>query len=63
MVKVVMQDESLSQGIKGEVISVYTVKSNFDGVKILNSMALRLYKTSTLIARNKAIDSQVKSNP
>ena len=31
--KVVMPEESLPQGIEGEVISVYTVKSIFDGMK------------------------------
>ncbi|KAF8376870.1 hypothetical protein HHK36_031479 (chloroplast) [Tetracentron sinense] len=33
VVKVVMPEESLPQGIEGEVISVYTVKSIFDGMK------------------------------
>ena len=33
MVKAVMPEESLPQGIEGEVISVYTVKLNFDGMK------------------------------
>jgi hypothetical protein len=33
VVKVVMPEESLPQGIGGEVISVYTVKSIFDGMK------------------------------
>ncbi|KAL2934525.1 50S ribosomal protein L2 chloroplastic [Bienertia sinuspersici] len=31
VVKVVMPEESLPQGIEGEAISVYTVKSIFDG--------------------------------
>ena len=33
VVKVVMPEESLPQGIEGEVISVYTVKLIFDGMK------------------------------
>ena len=33
VVKVVMPEESLPQGIEGEVISVYTVKSIFDEMK------------------------------
>ncbi|KAL5805833.1 hypothetical protein ACOSQ3_028740 [Xanthoceras sorbifolium] len=33
VVKVVMPEESLLQGIEGEGISVYTVKSIFDGMK------------------------------
>ncbi|KAJ6823857.1 hypothetical protein M6B38_127860 [Iris pallida] len=33
VVKVVMPEELLPQGIEGEVISVYTVKSIFDGMK------------------------------
>lgn len=33
VVKVVMPEGSLPQGIEGEVISVYTVKSTFDGMK------------------------------
>jgi hypothetical protein len=33
VVKVVIPDESLPQGIEGEVISVYTVKSIFNGMK------------------------------
>ncbi|URD91298.1 ribosomal protein L23 [Musa troglodytarum] len=33
VVKVVMPEESLPHGIEGEVISVYTVKSIFDGMK------------------------------
>ena len=33
VVKVVIPEESLPQGIGGEVISVYTVKSIFDGIK------------------------------
>jgi hypothetical protein len=33
VVKVVMPEESLPQGIEGEVISVYTVKSIFGGMK------------------------------
>eukprot|EP00898_Chlorokybus_atmophyticus_P006231 jgi/Chlat1/6609/Chrsp460S06079 len=33
VVKAVMPEESLPQGIEGEVISVYTVKSIFDGMK------------------------------
>src|SRR6266704_1763619 len=32
-------------------------------IKILNSMAIHLYKTSTPSTRNGAVDSQVKSNP
>jgi hypothetical protein len=33
VVKVVMPEESLPQGIEGEVISVYTVKLIFDEMK------------------------------
>jgi hypothetical protein len=33
VVKVVMLEESLPQGIEGEVISVSTVKSIFGGIK------------------------------
>jgi hypothetical protein len=33
VVKAVMPEESLPQGIEGEVISAYTVKSIFDGIK------------------------------
>ena len=33
VVKVVIPEESLPQGIEGEVISVYTVKLIFDGMK------------------------------
>jgi hypothetical protein len=33
VVKAVIPEESLPQGIEGEVISVYTVKSIFDGMK------------------------------
>ena len=33
VVKAVMPEESLPQGIEGEVISVYTVKSIFAGMK------------------------------
>jgi hypothetical protein len=33
VVKVVIPEESLPQGIEGEVINVYTVKSIFDGMK------------------------------
>nr|YP_010922334.1 ribosomal protein L2 [Chimonocalamus dumosus]YP_010922353.1 ribosomal protein L2 [Chimonocalamus dumosus]WJZ25202.1 ribosomal protein L2 [Chimonocalamus griffithianus]WJZ25617.1 ribosomal protein L2 [Chimonocalamus sp. RLZ-2023b]WJZ26447.1 ribosomal protein L2 [Chimonocalamus longiusculus]WJZ27111.1 ribosomal protein L2 [Chimonocalamus sp. RLZ-2023c]WJZ24289.1 ribosomal protein L2 [Chimonocalamus dumosus] len=33
VVKVVIPEESLPQGIEGEVISAYTVKSIFDGIK------------------------------
>ena len=33
VVKAVMPEESLQQGIEGEVIKVYTVKSIFDGMK------------------------------
>ena len=33
VVKVGMPEESLPRGIEGEVISVYTVKSIFDGMK------------------------------
>jgi hypothetical protein len=33
VVKVVILEESLPQGIEGEVISVYTIKSIFDGMK------------------------------
>ncbi|CAL9079002.1 unnamed protein product, partial [Musa textilis] len=36
-VKVVMPEESLPHGIEGEVISVYTVKSIFDGMKKTSS--------------------------
>jgi hypothetical protein len=33
VVKAVIPEESLPQGIEGEVINVYTVKSIFDGMK------------------------------
>jgi hypothetical protein len=33
VVKAVMPEESLPQGIEGEVISVYTVKLIFNGIK------------------------------
>jgi hypothetical protein len=33
VVKVVMPEESLPQGIEGEIISAYTVKSIFNGIK------------------------------
>jgi len=33
VVKAVIQEESLSQGTEGEVLSVYTVKLIFDGMK------------------------------
>ncbi|MQM16274.1 hypothetical protein Taro_049230 [Colocasia esculenta] len=42
VVKVIMQEESLLQDIEGEVISVYTVKSIFDGMK-------KTYMNTTLI--------------
>jgi len=33
VVKAVIPEESLPQGIEGEVVNVYTVKSIFDGMK------------------------------
>ena len=33
VIKVVMLEKSLPQGIEGEVISVYTIKSIFNGEK------------------------------
>ncbi|CAL9056325.1 unnamed protein product [Musa banksii] len=36
-----MPKESLSHGIEGEVISVYTVKSIFDGIKKTSGAIIR----------------------
>lgn len=42
MVKVVMLEESLLQGIEGEFISVYTVKSIFDRMKKTSSRIITI---------------------
>ena len=46
VVKVALPEESLPQGIEGEVISAYTVKSSFDGIKKTYLVVLTLEFTN-----------------
>ena len=43
--------------------SIPPLRKKRTSIKILNSMAIHLYKTSTPNTGNRAVDSQVKSNP
>ena len=43
--------------------SIPPLRKKRTSIKILNSMAIQLYKTSTPNTGNRAVDSQVKSNP
>ena len=43
--------------------SIPSLRKKRTSIKILNSMVIHLYKTSTLSTRNRVVDNQVKSNP